>query len=292
MNNRPGMFTGSGFPMRFADEDGALIDVYQAATQLTDESGIDIPTHIPRCSTARSAATATTASSPRTCTPTGRPRGRAGDRRRGAAPRRPGRVGRADARLARRPQRLVVRRAELPAGSCGSPSRRRRRARPRGDDPGSRPAAACRARPATRRWHPLERRREGHRLRGLRRRRRGLRSDVPHCSAAGRLAARHDDHRVRGDRELGARCLHVQRVRRAGFECRMHCAPSLALCYEPGAVYRPRSAVSTYLSGAGRGRYGGRASIPRPPSARSPVVFATAPGGQLPPPGGESGSPV
>ena len=46
VNNRPGLFTGSGFPMRFADEDGSLIDVYQAATQLTDESGIDIPTHI------------------------------------------------------------------------------------------------------------------------------------------------------------------------------------------------------------------------------------------------------
>ena len=29
----------SGFPMRFADADGSLIDVYQAATQLTDESG-------------------------------------------------------------------------------------------------------------------------------------------------------------------------------------------------------------------------------------------------------------
>ena len=36
---RPGMFTGSGFPMRFADTDGTLIDVYQAATQLTDEWG-------------------------------------------------------------------------------------------------------------------------------------------------------------------------------------------------------------------------------------------------------------
>jgi hypothetical protein len=36
---RPGMFTGSGFPMRFADLDGSLIDVYQAATQLTDEWG-------------------------------------------------------------------------------------------------------------------------------------------------------------------------------------------------------------------------------------------------------------
>jgi hypothetical protein len=46
VQNRPGMFTGSGFPMRFADSDGSLIDVYQAATQLTDESGIDVPTHI------------------------------------------------------------------------------------------------------------------------------------------------------------------------------------------------------------------------------------------------------
>jgi hypothetical protein len=35
----PGMFTGSGFPMRFADADGTLVDVYQAATQLTDEWG-------------------------------------------------------------------------------------------------------------------------------------------------------------------------------------------------------------------------------------------------------------
>jgi hypothetical protein len=40
------MFTGSGFPMRFADADGSLIDVYQAATQLTDESDIDIDRHI------------------------------------------------------------------------------------------------------------------------------------------------------------------------------------------------------------------------------------------------------
>ncbi len=46
VQNRPGMFTGSGFPMRFADADGSLIDVYQAATQLTDESGIDVDAHI------------------------------------------------------------------------------------------------------------------------------------------------------------------------------------------------------------------------------------------------------
>ncbi len=46
VQNRPGMFTGSGFPMRFADLDGTMIDVYQAPTQLTDESGQDLPMHI------------------------------------------------------------------------------------------------------------------------------------------------------------------------------------------------------------------------------------------------------
>jgi hypothetical protein len=46
---RPGLFTGSGFPMRFADTNGALIDVYQATTQLTDElgSGPDDWAHVP-----------------------------------------------------------------------------------------------------------------------------------------------------------------------------------------------------------------------------------------------------
>ena len=39
MQDHPGLFTGSGLPMRFADSDGSMIDVYQAATQLTDESG-------------------------------------------------------------------------------------------------------------------------------------------------------------------------------------------------------------------------------------------------------------
>jgi hypothetical protein len=43
VGNRPGMFTGSGFPMRFTDRNGSMIDVYQATTQLTDESGQDIP---------------------------------------------------------------------------------------------------------------------------------------------------------------------------------------------------------------------------------------------------------
>jgi large repetitive protein len=39
IQDRPGMFTGSGVPMRFADLDGTLIDCYQVTTQMTDESG-------------------------------------------------------------------------------------------------------------------------------------------------------------------------------------------------------------------------------------------------------------
>jgi hypothetical protein len=44
--NRPGVFTGSGMPQRFTTATGAMIDVYQAATQMTDESGQVYPTHI------------------------------------------------------------------------------------------------------------------------------------------------------------------------------------------------------------------------------------------------------
>lgn len=40
---RPGMFTGSGMAQRFLSLDGRLIDVYQATTQLTDESGQAYP---------------------------------------------------------------------------------------------------------------------------------------------------------------------------------------------------------------------------------------------------------
>jgi hypothetical protein len=38
----PGLLTGSGFPQRFADLDGSLIDVYQAMTQVTDESDLPV----------------------------------------------------------------------------------------------------------------------------------------------------------------------------------------------------------------------------------------------------------
>ncbi len=46
VQNRPGYFTGSGMPMRFADLDGSMIDAYQAATQMPDESGLDYALHI------------------------------------------------------------------------------------------------------------------------------------------------------------------------------------------------------------------------------------------------------
>jgi len=42
-NDRPGNFTGSAMPMRFADLSGNLIDVYQATSQMTDESGQTYP---------------------------------------------------------------------------------------------------------------------------------------------------------------------------------------------------------------------------------------------------------
>jgi len=43
VNDVPGLFTGSGMPMRFAKLNGSMIDVYQATTQMTDESGQSYP---------------------------------------------------------------------------------------------------------------------------------------------------------------------------------------------------------------------------------------------------------
>ncbi|MDL1916885.1 DUF4082 domain-containing protein, partial [Anaerolineae bacterium CFX4] len=43
--DRPGFFNGTGLPMRFAQENGQMIDVYQATTQLTDESQQSLGTH-------------------------------------------------------------------------------------------------------------------------------------------------------------------------------------------------------------------------------------------------------
>jgi WD40 repeat protein len=39
VGNQPGNFTGSAMPMRFVDLSGNIVDVFQAASQMTDESG-------------------------------------------------------------------------------------------------------------------------------------------------------------------------------------------------------------------------------------------------------------
>ncbi len=46
IGSKPGFMTGSGMPMRFADLDGTPIDVFQAATQMTDESGQSYPSTV------------------------------------------------------------------------------------------------------------------------------------------------------------------------------------------------------------------------------------------------------
>ena len=70
-------FTGSGMPMRFADLDGSLIDVYQAATQMTDESGITYSTpHRHAARQRHRRARLLRRRSRRTCTPTTHPSGR------------------------------------------------------------------------------------------------------------------------------------------------------------------------------------------------------------------------
>ncbi len=43
IKNQPGFMTGSGIPMRFADTDGTMVNVYQAPTEMTDESGQTYP---------------------------------------------------------------------------------------------------------------------------------------------------------------------------------------------------------------------------------------------------------
>jgi hypothetical protein len=40
VRDRPGFMTGSGFPMRFADEDGNVLNIYQAADHLVNENGL------------------------------------------------------------------------------------------------------------------------------------------------------------------------------------------------------------------------------------------------------------
>ena len=46
INDQPGLFTGSGIPMRFTDRSGNILNIYQAPTQMTDESGQSYPLNI------------------------------------------------------------------------------------------------------------------------------------------------------------------------------------------------------------------------------------------------------
>jgi hypothetical protein len=46
VDDRPGFMTGSGIPMRFSTRAGEIVDVYQAATQMTDESDQSFPATI------------------------------------------------------------------------------------------------------------------------------------------------------------------------------------------------------------------------------------------------------
>jgi len=46
IGSKPGFMNGGGFPMRFADTDGTLIDVYQENTNMTDESGQSYPSTV------------------------------------------------------------------------------------------------------------------------------------------------------------------------------------------------------------------------------------------------------
>jgi hypothetical protein len=46
LGNAPGFMTGGGFPMRFADLDGSLVDAYQQHTHMHDEAGQEYPATI------------------------------------------------------------------------------------------------------------------------------------------------------------------------------------------------------------------------------------------------------
>ena len=103
-----------GMPMRFADLDGTVIDVYQGATQMTDESGQTYPFTVdalldraigPEGYYGAFVANMHTDSASSA--------GRDGDRLLRAGARRPGRVLAADADVARRAQCVVLRLARL-----------------------------------------------------------------------------------------------------------------------------------------------------------------------------------
>ena len=106
---KPGLLTGSGFPQRFADLDGSMIDVYQAMTQVTDESEMPMA---PQVDTLLDNALGPKGYYGVVTVITHTDHGDHANANDivavGAGARRAGRLVGADARLARRPQRLVV----------------------------------------------------------------------------------------------------------------------------------------------------------------------------------------
>ena len=176
------MFTGSGMPMRFADLDGSMIDVYQAATQMTDESDQTYPFTINSLldnalgpegyygvftanmhtdSASSSGADAIVASAQARGVPVV-----------SAAP---------DADVARRPQQLVVQLAVVERQQARLHDRRRcRRERPAGDGADqTRSVGSLTTRQAQRQPDPdYDADDQGRRVRLLRRRRRELRGDL------------------------------------------------------------------------------------------------------------------
>ena len=123
VQDRPGLFTGSGMPDALRRPRRPMIDVYQAPTQMTDESGQTYPftvdTLLDRALGPLGYYGVFTANMHTDC----RHRAAVGrDRALGAGARRAGRVGEADARLARRPQRVVVRHDRV-RPAARSPSR-------------------------------------------------------------------------------------------------------------------------------------------------------------------------
>ena len=264
--DRPGMFTGSGFPMRFADLDGSLIDVYQAATQLTDESEIDYAKHIKALLDGALGSQGYygvfTANMHTDQSNVGDPGAPAivAEAKRAACRSCPP----ADARLARRPQRLVLRRPQLqrePAAVLDH-ARRRRRPRAPGDAAARRTVRRAHRRHARRRaGRDHDAHGQGRRLRGVRRRRRRLHRDVRRRAAAAPGGAGDDDHRLRADRDVGAGRLH-DRHRRA----RASSAASTA----PRSPRAPtRSSTRAWPPASTRSR-SGPSPLPARPTPRRP----------------------
>ena len=128
IQNRPGLFTGSGMPMRFADLDGTVIDVYQARDADDRRVGPDLPVHrqhAARQSTGPDGYYGAFIANMHTDSASSA--GAAAIVNSAHRARRAGRVLAADADVARRAQRVVLRLARPTAAArCRSRSRRAR----------------------------------------------------------------------------------------------------------------------------------------------------------------------